>query len=279
MKVLPLGSYRFSSCAPARRARSPRGRRRAGPRSRTGRAGCQEPPRAGRRGAGGGGGLRSRGVVSRVGTWASPIRSRDKTELGSPGRGRGGQAGPSGIRAPSSGGAARDCTAGGATFVSQPRPREEQVPGETESTHQYRSRSCRARAGRARRWRRVFLGGWAGSRTRCQGPQVPGAFPEPRASRGWCSSWACGHRGRGLRKETPRSRAPTGPSLLGTVRGASLREGEVLCLPRRQGPEGAWPGPLHGRGQDPHFAGEDTEAWELESLAAEQRQDGNQVWL
>lgn len=44
------------------------------------------------------------------------------------------------------------------------------------------------------------------------------------------------------------------------VRSASLRGGSW------QGPKGAQPGALRGRGQDARFADEDTEAWELSNL-------------
>lgn len=44
------------------------------------------------------------------------------------------------------------------------------------------------------------------------------------------------------------------------VRSASLRGGSW------QGPKGAQPGALRGRGQDAHFADEDTDAWELSNL-------------
>lgn len=82
------------------------GRMRAGPWSRTGRPGCQELPRAGWRGRRG---SEEQGCCGQG--WDSPFRSRDKTELGTPGCGRGSHGwAPRESGTPSSGGAAQDCT-------------------------------------------------------------------------------------------------------------------------------------------------------------------------
>lgn len=111
------------------------GRMRAGPWSRTGRPGCQELPRAGWRGRRG---SEEQGCCGQG--WDSPFRSRDKTELGTPGCGRGSHGwAPRESGTPSSGGAPHSSP--------QPGPWEEVVPGEIPSTHKYLSRSCRARAG------------------------------------------------------------------------------------------------------------------------------------